>query len=99
MAALAGAGASVDAAVAIEEPCRATVGWGDSGGRAPSQEEFLERVVGRVGWRHGGLEEAEAAEGAEGSGDARAFIDAAAAIKEWRGAVLGWGDGGGRAPS
>ena len=44
-----------------------------------------------MGWRHGGLEEAEAA---EGSGDARAFIDAAAAIKEWRGAVLGWGDGG-----
>ena len=44
MAALAGAGASVDAAVAIEEPCRATVGWGDSGGRAPSQEEFLERA-------------------------------------------------------
>ena len=43
MAALA-SGASVDAAVAIEEPCRATVGWGDSGGRAPSQEEFLERA-------------------------------------------------------
>ena len=36
MAALAGAGACVDAAVAIKEPRGATVGWGDGDGRAPS---------------------------------------------------------------
>ena len=49
-----------------------------------------------MGWRRGGIEEEKAA---EGSGDERAFIDAAAAIKQWRGVVLGWGDGVGRAPS
>ena len=49
-----------------------------------------------MGWRRGGVAEEKAA---EGSGDAMAFVDAAAAIKEWRGAVLGWGDGGSRAPS
>ena len=48
-----------------------------------------------MGWRRGSVEQEEAA---EGSRDARAFIDAAAAIKEWRGAVLAWGDGCDRRP-
>ena len=64
MAALAGAGASVDAAVAIEEP------RGPWLGRRRRQGAVIGGVpqagVGRVGWRRGGVEEEKAA---EGSGD------------------------------